>query len=83
MRKDSESPCEDLERVERCYNLLLDAGSDISSITQYGVLSMDMYEDDPDTFWSAFGLALYEGTLVRRPFRDSVDAMQLIIFRQD
>ena len=67
---DSELHCEDLERVERCYKLLLDAGSYIGSINYYG-------------YASAFHVALSVGTLVRRLYRDSVDAMQLIISRQN
>ena len=48
---DVSSPNKNLEKVERCYKLLLDAGSDISS----------------GTLWnSAFYTALYGGTLVRR-----------------
>lgn len=73
---DSECACEDLERVERCYKLLLDAGSDIPPTTPY--------DDGFDDLWiSAFSKALYRGTLVRRLSRDSVDAMQLIISRQN
>ena len=71
---DRDKSDEDLERVDGCYKLLLDAGSDISSVNKY--------DPDLDGAWeSAFYLALYKGTLVRPPYRDSVEGMQLIIFR--
>ena len=54
---------EDLQRVERCYKVLLDADSDISLVTQDG--------DNSENSWvSAFWIALCQGTLVRRPYRD-------------
>ena len=71
---DRTGPREDLERMEQCYKMLLDAGSDILSVDKLGV--------DPDSAWdSAFYAALYKGTLVRRLCRDLVDAVQLIICR--
>ena len=50
---------EDLQRVDRCYKLLLDADSDISSVTQRG-----------GEWVSAFWKALLQDTVVRRPYRD-------------
>ena len=57
MMGDNETADEDLERREGCYKLLLDAGSDISSIR-------------PGMFWglhwtSAYSKELMLGTLVR------------------
>lgn len=51
---------EDLARVEGCYKLLLDAGSDISSVT------FSETNWDGDTCWmSAFSNEILIGSLVR------------------
>lgn len=55
----AESVDEDIERSEGCYKLLLDAGSDISSV----------YEHDLS---SAFLNALMSENLVRRSYRSSL-----------
>ena len=63
LMNDSDWANEDLQRVEKCYKLLLDADSDISSVTHHG--------DPARKNWvSAFWIALYECTLVRLPYRD-------------
>ena len=59
---DSETADEDRNRVEGCYKLLLDAGSDLSSV--------ETYYDDRTV--SAFSSALMYGTLVRRSCCDLV-----------
>ena len=56
---DFETADEELEKREECYKLLLDAGSDISSIR------LQAYRDI-DVFWvSAFSEELMYGTSVR------------------
>ena len=71
---DVDSADEDLERVEGCYSVLLDAGSDISS-----VITSDV---DHEAGWlSAFTEALDAGTLVRHSCRSLVLVKQLITYR--
>lgn len=56
---DHESNDEDLERREECYKILLETGSDLSSISLQHLFGRGI-------FWtSAFSLELSYGTLVR------------------
>lgn len=55
----AESVDEDIERMEGCYKLLLDAGSDISSVHEFDLSS-------------AFSHALMGDSLVRRSYRSSL-----------
>ena len=71
---DSESADEDLERAERCYKLLLEAGSD---------LSVHKINDSPTNkqLESAFRRELRKGTLVRHSCCCSTLPKQLTMFR--
>ena len=63
---DSDRANEDIQRLEECYKVLLDADSDISFVTL-----ITQHGDDRESNWfSAFWVALCQGTLVRRPYRD-------------
>ena len=73
---DCESADEERKRREDCCKLLLDTGSDISSV--------DFRDYNYTEGWylaSAFSLELLDGTLVRRSSYELVRAKQLIILR--
>lgn len=64
---DEDSVDEEHERAEACYKLLLDAGSDISSVLN-------------DDCSSAFSVALADGDLVRRSCCFFLLMEQLMVF---
>ena len=74
--KDCKTSDEDRERIEECYRLLLDAGSDTSSVLN---LIRDLYPEALSA--SAFRISLLHGTLVRRPHPTSLCATWLIVSR--
>ena len=71
---DSDSADEDLKRAEGCYKLLLDADSDLTSVT------FDMPNEG--YYWAnAFSLALLSGSLVSYACNDLVSTILLTTVR--
>lgn len=72
-----ETVTENLERSEVCYQLLLGAGSDLSSVFS------DRFDANCEcsVLLSDFSLTLIYGTLIRRFCHDLVSAQQLTTFR--